>query len=109
MKNRKCWPYRNKMERDYSRLLDTRKAAGEVANYRYEAVKFLVANPQQGKQAFWTPDFYVVLSDGSIEIHEVKGHMREAAMVRIKCVSEWCGVPVKVIYKRNGEWKVESV
>lgn len=66
-------------------VLQLRKSGGEVHGWRYEAVKFRLADG-----AFYTPDFVVYLSDGTIELAEVKGSAgwEEAARVRIKVAAE---------------------
>lgn len=69
----------NKTERAYADHLDTLKAAGEVAEYWFEAVKFKLADA-----TFYTPDFMVLMQDGTIEVHEVKGHWEDDARVKFK-------------------------
>ena len=50
------------------KLGSTQFAAGIVFSWRYEAVTLKLAD-----KTTYTPDFLVVLVDGSIELHEVKG------------------------------------
>jgi len=76
-------PYKNKTERAYANHLEMLKYAGEVLWYAYEGVRFSL-----GGGAWFTPDFLVMLADCTLECHEVKGHWREAARVRIKVASE---------------------
>ena len=38
----------------------------------------------EGMNQFYTPDFLVILADGRIELHEVKGHWEDDARVKIK-------------------------
>jgi len=70
----------NRTEERYSRILDVRIMAGEVHKYFYASAKLRI-----GDGAWYTPDFLVILSDGTVEYHEIKGgYIREAAMVRYK-------------------------
>ena len=58
----------NKMEAAYSDHLAARKLAGEILDYRFEALKFRLAD-----NTTLTPDFIVLMPDGLIEAHDVKG------------------------------------
>jgi hypothetical protein len=69
----------NDAEERYSRMLEARRLGGEIERWRYEAVKLRLAHG-----AWYTCDFWVVLADGLIEMHEFKGHQREAGRVRLK-------------------------
>lgn len=90
----------NKTEAAYELELRARKMAGEVRWYGFECVKLRLADG-----AWYTPDFLVVLADGSIEAHETKGHMREAAAVRIKVAREmhpWLTVVIVKAQSQRG-------
>lgn len=69
----------NRTESEYAMILESRKRAGEIVDYKFEAVTLkLAANTR------YTPDFYVVFPD-RIELHEVKGGFwRDDARVKIK-------------------------
>lgn len=69
----------NKTELAYSGELDLRRHAGEVLWWVYESVKLRL-----GKGCYYTADFAVMLADGTLELHEVKGYQAEASQVRIK-------------------------
>lgn len=70
----------NGTESDYAALLEIRKrAGGDIEWYAYEAITLKL-----GEDARYTPDFVVMRHDGTIELHETKGHWEEAALVRIK-------------------------
>lgn len=67
----------NKREARYAEELELRRIAGEIAAWAFESVKLKVASKPEGtkmKGSWWCPDFMVVMPDGSIEFHEVKGH-----------------------------------
>ena len=97
----------NRLERAYGEMLMTRKLAGEIAEYHFEAVKFRLAD-----LTYYTPDFMVMLPDGLIEFHEVKGFWEDDARVKIKVAAEI--YPFKFVAasrlakKLGGGWKFEE-
>ena len=97
----------NSLERSYSSHLELRKAAGEIADWKFEGIKLRLA-----KNTFYTPDFFVLLADGTIQVEEVKGHWEDDARVKIKVAAEiywWFRfIAVKAIPKKEGGgWKIE--
>lgn len=72
----------NKQEQEYALMLEARKRAGEIHDWRFEALKLRLA-----KNVFYTSDFLVIAADGGVECHEVKGHMEDDAAVKIKTVA----------------------
>lgn len=72
----------NKTEAKYAMRLDLLQKAGEILSYRFEALKFRLAD-----RTFYTPDFLVVTPD-QIELHEVKGFLEEDANVKWKMAAE---------------------
>lgn len=58
----------NKTELAYSHLLEVRKACGEVAWWRFEAIKLMIA-----PNTSITIDFFVMLSNGELQAHDTKG------------------------------------
>jgi hypothetical protein len=98
---------KNKTEEAYGQHLELRKQAGEVAWYVFEGIKFRLAD-----NTFYTPDYAVMLADGSMEIHEVKGFWEDDARVKIKVAAEmypfaFFGVKVRP-KKDGGGWIFES-
>lgn len=74
----------NKTEAAYAgEVLALAKATGRVAWYAFEAVKLRLAD-----KTYYTPDFLVMLADGTLEAHEVKGFWRDDARVKIKVAAE---------------------
>ena len=69
----------NATEARYAGYLEELKRTGQVAAWAYEAVKLRLAD-----RTFYTPDFLVVMADGGMELHEVKGHWEDDARVKIK-------------------------
>jgi hypothetical protein len=98
---------KNKTEESYGQELELRKRAGEIAWYAFEAMKFRLAD-----KTFYTPDYMVMLADGTLEAHEVKGYWEDDARVKIKVAAEM--FPIRFIAiqkraKRDGDgWKIED-
>lgn len=77
---------RNKLEAAYERHLESRKQAGEVLWYKFEGMKFRLAD-----NCFFTPDFAVLLANGEMEMHETKGAksiFQDDSKAKIKIASE---------------------
>lgn len=72
----------NKTEYQYSLYLLALKQEGTIIDYKYESVKFRLAD-----KTFYTPDFIVVYPD-RFELHEVKGYWEDDARVKIKVAAE---------------------
>ena len=91
----------NKWERDYAeQVLDRRKLAREIAAYHFEAFGLRL-----GRKCFFYPDFLVILSDGLVEIHEVKGHWEEDALVKIATAAEMYPLfTFRAFMKEGLEW-----
>lgn len=68
----------NKTEIEYGQLLEARKRMGEIKDYGFERIKLRLADA-----VLYIPDYDVVLDDGTIEMHEVKGFMRDDARIKI--------------------------
>lgn len=94
----------NSLERGYSDHLSKLKAAGEIIDFDFEAIKFRLA-----KATFYTPDFIVYPSEGPIEVHEVKGFWEDDARVKIKVAAEKFPFVFKAITRKKGEWKTELI
>ncbi len=70
--------YKSALESDYAVLLEARRRSGDCVWWAYEAWKFSI-----GAGIWYTPDFVVQCADGTLEVAETKGVMREAARVRL--------------------------
>lgn len=97
----------NKTEAAYAKTLEARRVAGEVAWYRFEGIKLRLAD-----NTFYSPDFLVMLADGSLEAHEVKGHWMDDARVKIKVAADqypFRFIAVKAKAKKDGGgWAIEQ-
>lgn len=102
----------------YERMNRTEEAWAEmltldldVLEWRYEEIRLRV-----GDGAFYTPDFFVITTDGLIEIHDTKGttkagkyYAKEAAMVRIRsCVERYPWFTFKIVWKgKDKQWRTK--
>jgi len=98
----------NKTEAAYAEVLEYMRMEGSVAWYLFEGWKFRLAD-----RTFYTPDFIVMMADGSLQAHEVKGHWEDDARVKIKVAAEMHPIKfiaVKPLPKREGGgWSEEVI
>ena len=94
----------NKTEAAYARLLETRKSAGEIAWYKFEGLKFRLAD-----NTFYTPDFAVMLSDGQIELHEVKGFWTDDARAKTKIAADMYPFQFVAVYMKGAAFSYEKI
>ena len=97
---------RNKTEASYEALLTARHHAGEVAWFRFEGLKLRLAD-----NTFYTPDFAVMLADGQIECHEVKGGYRLQSYQRARLAFDQARVEFPWLAwtwatRSDGGWKM---
>lgn len=93
----------NRTEARYAQTLELRKVAGEIIDYQFEGVKLRL-----GKATWYTPDFMVILCDGTMEMHEVKGHWKDDARVKIKVAAERFPFRFVAVTAKKGGWRVEE-
>jgi len=94
----------NKTEREYRDRLELRQRAGEIAWFKFEGLKLRLAD-----NTFYSPDFAVMLADGRLECHEVKGGIWEDdARVKIKVAASLYPFAFFGIRKVRGAWEVEA-
>jgi len=96
----------NKTEAAYSDYLETLKHAGDVAWFKFEGLKFRLAD-----NTFYTPDFAVMMAGGEMQAHEVKGFWQDDARAKIKIAADlypFQFIAVKVLPKKDGGgWSYE--
>ncbi|MCZ4064110.1 DUF1064 domain-containing protein [Oxalobacter aliiformigenes] len=96
----------NKTEAEYAEHLEILKRTGEIAWYRFEGMKFRLAD-----NTFYTPDFAVMRPDGELEMHEVKGFWRDDARVKIKVAADIYPVEFVAVKKKTRReglgWEME--
>jgi hypothetical protein len=66
---------KSQLELDYAFLLEHDPL---VVDWKYEPVTFRLADDTR-----YTPDFWVLRKDGTLEFHETKGFMRPQARIRL--------------------------
>jgi hypothetical protein len=95
----------NKLEKEYSIALEARKQAGEVNWWRFEAIKLRLAD-----KTFYSPDFAVMLSNGELQMHEVKGFMMDDANVKLKVAADLYPFRFMLVKKaKGGQWTITEV
>ena len=95
----------NKTESAYADHLELMKRAGAVAWYRFEGIKLRLAD-----NTFLTVDFTVMLDNGLMEMHEVKGFMMDDANVKLKVAASMYPFVFKLIRKeKGGSWKITEI
>lgn len=96
----------NATEREYARVLELRRQAGQIDWFKFEGITFKLADDTR-----YTPDFAVLNADGTLEMHEVKGHFVDDAKVKVKVAADMFPVRFVVVKKRRkkdgGGWEVE--
>lgn len=99
----------NATEREYADRLDVLRSAGQISAFWYESVTLKL-----GADLRYTPDFMVMLEDGSIEVHEVKGtFIRDDARVKLLAAAERFPfrffLCVRRTKKLGGGWEITEV
>ena len=73
----------NNAELAYSKRLALQKMAGKILWYSFEGITLRLAD-----RTTYTPDFVVMLANGELEMHEVKGFWTDDAKVKVKVAAE---------------------
>lgn len=101
----------NRTEYAYSRYLEGRKLMGSVCGWWFERIKLKIANGR----CWFEPDFMILLPDGTVELHDVKGSrsvVQEDALVKAKACATLYPFRMVFVYPvkgRPGEWREEEV
>lgn len=96
----------NKTEAAYAQLLDARRAAGAIADFKFESVKLRLAD-----RTWYMPDFCVFMHDGTVEMHEVKGFMTDDANVKLKVAADLYSQHIfRLVRKgKKGTWTITPI
>lgn len=95
----------NKTEIEYRDMLELRKRAGEIAWYAFEPFKIRLAD-----RTFYDVDFGVMLADGRLEVHEVKGgYITDDGRVKLKIAAEHFPAQFYLCQKVHKVWTVEAL
>ncbi|HEX8414747.1 MAG TPA: hypothetical protein VF637_12805 [Sphingomicrobium sp.] len=73
----------NATEAEYAAVLTAELHAGTVSWFKFEGLKLRLAD-----STFYTPDFAVMLANGEMQCHEVKGFWTDDARVKIKVAAD---------------------
>lgn len=109
----------NRTEQAYHDYLSLLQKAGEIAWFAFEGLTLKLA-----KDTRFTPDFVVMLPDGELEIHEVKGarknkrtgayapYVKDDALVKLKVAAALFPFRVAAVFPRpdrdGGGWLVRE-
>lgn len=99
----------NKLEAAYEReVLVIEKARGLIQDYWFECFKLQIA-----PGAWFTVDFFVLMANHTLQAREVKGFVREAAMVRIKVAAGKYPFDFFMCFKKKkhdgGGWLIKKI
>ena len=95
----------NKTEAAYAAILEGRKLAGEVVWWAFEPFKIRLA-----ARTFYDVDFGLMLADGRLEVHEVKGsYAAPDSLVKLKIAAEHFPAPFFLARLVRKAWTVEAV
>lgn len=93
----------NKTEARYERHLDVLRAAGQVRHWWFEGITLKLAHDCR-----LTPDFLVMLADGSLECHDVKGHFEDDAKVKMRVAASLFPFRFVAVRATRGGWEEED-
>lgn len=94
----------NKTEQAFSEVLQLRLKAGEIHSWMYERQSFKI-----GTDCRYTPDFMVVMPDGELVAYEVKGFMRDDALVKLKSFKDQFGYTTYLVRLVKKQWQITEV
>lgn len=99
----------SKLELAYDQYLAALKFAGEITDFHYHGVVFMIPGGQK-----YTPDFLVHTKQGNPEIHECKGSLKmknaRDGITRLKVAAgTFKCFDFKLVYRRKGQWEIVSI
>ncbi len=100
----------NKIEQRYARHLEGLKYEGKILCWAYESLKLRLAD-----NTFYTPDFYVLDSEGLVCIKEVKGTKKgsyfclEPSKVKIKVAADKYPFQFAITWLTREGWQEEII
>lgn len=93
----------SKWEERYYKHLLAERSAGRIVEFWWKGFRLKV-----GDGAWYTPEAIVLGQDGVLQLHEVKGYKREAAMVRYKAARERYPFRCYLVRLVKGQWVYET-
>jgi hypothetical protein len=99
-------PYRSKLEAAYASYLHTLMLAGDILTYKYEFIRLTLA-----PHTTITVDWFVLLPDQRIELHETKGKwFREDGWVKLKVAASLCPMwRFVLVQRKRGAWEQKEL
>jgi hypothetical protein len=94
----------NKTEAAYAQRLQLMQNHGTILWWRFEAMKLRLAD-----NTFYTADFVVLAQDSVVELHEVKGFMRDDAAVKIKVAAAIYPFRFFIVRKGTSGWTETAI
>lgn len=94
----------NRTEAAWELNLKALQQDGVVADFWFEPFNLRLAG-----NTYYRPDFLVQLDDGTLEVHEVKGHWEDDARVKIKVAANMFPFRFIAIRKVKGSWEREVI
>lgn len=95
----------NKTEARYGEHLDSLYRAGKIKGFGFQRYTLRLADDTR-----YTPDYHVVTLDDVLELHEVKGFMRDDAHVKLKVAAEMFPHPFRLAtWTKAGGWEIKEV
>lgn len=93
----------NKTEQAYANDLALRMQVGEILWWKFEGVKLRLAD-----NTFYSPYFFVMLADCSMEVVEIKGHWSDDARVKTKVAASMYPFRFRALKKTRAGWETEE-
>lgn len=96
----------NKTEARYQEMLEERRVLGTIAHHAYQLLTVRL-----GDDLRYTPDFVVILPDGVIELHEVKGgFVRDDARVKLLATAAQLPFVCKLAqFTKSDGWRITTI
>jgi hypothetical protein len=100
----------NKTEGAYEAHLALRKITKEIEWYCFEGMTFRLAD-----RTTLTPDFCIMLADGTLECHDVKANnhgnplVEDDASVKIKVAAAQFPIVFKLVWRVQGQWMERTI
>lgn len=79
--------FRSSWEANWARYLNWLVEAGTIDKWEYEVDTFEF--PVKKGSKFYTPDFKVFNTEGTIEYHEIKGYMDAVSQTKLKRMAKY--------------------
>ena len=90
----------NKLELEYEKYLWGLMLGKQIEKFWVKPMNLWLAP----NKCFYRPDFMVQMPDGTLQIHETKGHWEDDALVKIKVAASLYPFKFVAIQKIKGLW-----